>query len=75
MIGAKKQEWLLRGLLIFMVLFILCAVAFNAYATWTPLVASTDFDGIRADVTVIAVGIVSVMLIVVGIGILIKVFK
>lgn len=40
---------------------------------WTPLIQASDFLGIQADVTTVAVGIISIMLIVVGIGILIKV--
>lgn len=40
---------------------------------WTPLITASDFLGIQTDVTTVAVGIISIMLIVVGIGILIKV--
>ena len=40
---------------------------------WTPLIQASDFLGIQTDVTTVAVGIISLMLVVVGIGILIKV--
>jgi hypothetical protein len=43
-------------------------------AAWTPLIASTDLDPIRTDITTAATGIISVVLIVLGLGILIKVF-
>lgn len=75
MISEKRQIWLIRGLFIFVVLFLLFIVSYSSFASWTPLVSPTDFDGIKADVTTLAVGIVSVMLIVIGIGVLIKVFR
>lgn len=40
---------------------------------WTPLIASTDFDGIKADVLTSAGGILAVLLVIVGIGLLVKV--
>lgn len=40
---------------------------------WTPLINSSDFAGIQTDVLTTAVGIISVVLIVLGIGILIRV--
>lgn len=43
--------------------------------TWTPLVASSDFDGIQADLITVAGGIVGCLLIVLAVGILIKVFR
>lgn len=39
-----------------------------ASATWEPLIDSTDFDGIRADMLTVAGGIVSVTLIIVGLA-------
>lgn len=42
-------------------------------AAWTPLVALTDFDGIKTDVLTTSSGIVSILLIIVGIGLLVKV--
>ena len=41
-------------------------------ATWTPLIASTDFDGIRSDVLVACGGILAVLLIIIGVGLLVK---
>lgn len=40
---------------------------------WTPLITASDFSGIQIDVTTVAIGIIAIMLIVIGIGILIKV--
>lgn len=40
---------------------------------WTPLINTTDFDGIRTDITTVSVGIISILLIIVGIGLLVKV--
>lgn len=39
---------------------------------WTPLIASADFTGISTDVGLVAAGIIGVMLIVLGIGILVR---
>jgi len=41
--------------------------------TWTPLITSEMFTGIQTDVLTTATGIISVVLIVLGIGILIRV--
>lgn len=41
---------------------------------WTPLITLSMFDGIRADLLTTVAGIVSLLLIVVGIGIIYKVF-
>ena len=49
-------------------------VVSDAYAEWTPLITSTAFSGIQTDTLTAAAGIVSLVLIVLGIGILIKVF-
>lgn len=42
--------------------------------TWVPLITSDAFTGINTDVLTTSVGIISIMVVVVGIGILIKVF-
>ena len=42
-------------------------------AAWVPLISSDSFTGIQTDVTTTAAGIVSVLLIIVGIGLLVKV--
>lgn len=44
-------------------------------AAWTPLIATTDFDGIKVDVLTAASGIVAILLIIVGIGLLVKVLS
>lgn len=41
---------------------------------WTPLVQATYFDGIRADMLTSTAGVISLVLIVVGVGLLIRVF-
>ncbi len=43
--------------------------------TWTSLINSTDFDGVRADVLTTAGGVISVVLVVLGLGILIRVLS
>lgn len=45
-----------------------------ALADWTPLIASTDFDGIRNDVLTTAAGIVSVVLVIIGLAWLVRSF-
>lgn len=40
---------------------------------WTPLINTADFTGIMTDVGTTAAGIISVVLVVLGLGILIKV--
>jgi hypothetical protein len=44
------------------------------FATYTPLVSSTTFDGVRADVTTTAVGIISVLIIIVGVALIARAF-
>jgi len=46
----------------------------TALAEYTPLISSDTFDGIRADVWSAASGIISVVLVILGVGILVKVF-
>lgn len=41
---------------------------------WTPLITSAAFDGIHADLITAVGGILSLVLIVVGLGVLIKAF-
>ena len=41
---------------------------------WVPLITSDAFTGINTDVLTTATGIISIMVVVVGIGILVKVF-
>lgn len=40
--------------------------------TWTPLINTADFTGIMTDVGTSATGIISIILVVIGLGILIK---
>lgn len=42
------------------------------FYAWTSLVSSADFTGITTDVGLVAAGIIGVMLIVLGIGILVR---
>jgi len=42
--------------------------------TWTPLIASTDFDGIQADVLTAATGLLTIALVIVGIGVVYRLF-
>lgn len=41
---------------------------------WTPLVSSTMFDGIRTDMLTASGGLMTLSLIVLGVGILLRVF-
>jgi hypothetical protein len=42
---------------------------------WTPLISSSDFIGIVTDVGTTASGIISVVLVVLGLGILVRVLS
>ncbi len=58
-------------------LVLVCSTLFlinTALAEYTPLISSDTFDGIRADVWSAASGIISVVLVILGVGILVKVF-
>lgn len=43
--------------------------------TWQPLIIADDFNGVRGDVFAAAGGVLSVLLIVLGIGVLYRIFK
>ena len=43
-----------------------------AMAAYTPLIVSTDFDGIRFDVLTVAGGVISILLVIVGLALLMK---
>lgn len=44
-----------------------------SFAAWTPLITSGDFDGIKADVLTTSGGILAVLLVIVGVGLLVRV--
>jgi len=44
-----------------------------SFAAWTPLIVSGDFDGIKTDVLTVSGGILAVLLVIVGVGLLIRV--
>ncbi len=51
----------------------------SAYAdppepTWTPLISSSDFNGIRSDVTAACVGILGILIIIVAVALLRRAF-
>ena len=56
---------------------ILFGITARALATteYTPLITSTMFDGVRTDVNTAAAGIITILIIVVGLGLLVKVFR
>lgn len=64
---------LLSLMIVALTITILPAAAFAAIP-WTPLIASTDFAGITTDVQTSATGIITVLLIVLGVGLLARVF-
>ena len=45
-----------------------------AATEYTPLISSSMFDGVRTDVNTAAAGIITILIIVVGLGLLVKVF-
>lgn len=59
-------------LLFFAMVYVLSP--YNVYAVeWTPLISSLDFAGISTDVKASAGGIISIVLIVLGLGILVRI--
>ena len=66
----------LKRILIFVSL-VLFGITGRAFATtgYTSLISSDMFDGIRTDVNTAAAGIVTILIIVVGLGLLVKVFR
>nr|WP_319396467.1 hypothetical protein [uncultured Desulfobacter sp.] len=46
-----------------------------ATTEYTPLISSDMFDGVRTDVNTAAAGIITILIIVVGLGLLVKVFR
>lgn len=42
--------------------------------TWTPLIQSSDFNGIRVDVTTACVGIIGILIIIVAVALLRRAF-
>ena len=45
------------------------------FAAWTPLITADTFTGITLDVQATATGIISVLLIVLGVGLLARIFS
>lgn len=43
-----------------------------ARADWTPLIASSAFDGIKADVLTVVAGITTIAIIIMGLGLIIR---
>lgn len=48
--------------------------AFASTPSYTPLITSTTFDGVRTDVTTTAVGVISVVVIIVGVSMIVRAF-
>lgn len=44
------------------------------FVSWTPLITSADFTGIQTDVGTTATGIISMLLVVLGVGFLARIF-
>lgn len=64
---------MLMVLVLMLVALLLVASPVPCLAAWTPLIASTDFDGIKTDILTVSGGILAVMLVIIGIGLLISV--
>ena len=45
---------------------------FSYLLAWTPLISSSDFDGINTDVTTLVQGIIFIALIILGAGLIIR---
>lgn len=45
------------------------------YVTWTPLISSSDFDGVKTDLLTTVGGIVTLLFIVLGLGVLYRVLR
>lgn len=64
--------------MIYLVLFVcsllLAALPVVCFAAWTPIVTAADFVGITTDVQTSATGIITVLLIVLGVGLLARTF-
>lgn len=63
-----------------LIILALVAVSFHVFASpalavWTPLIASTDFDGIKADVLTASAGMLAVLLVIAGVGLLIHIMS
>lgn len=59
-------------LFLFLFSFFLFFNSSPVHAAWTPLIQASDFDGIRTDMLATASGIVTILLIIVGLGLLIR---
>lgn len=53
-------------------LALLFTVPTLAHAEWTPLISSSNFSGIQTDLTTAAAGILACIVIVLGIGLLLR---
>lgn len=63
-------------MVIFLVLLALSVVvATPCFAAWVPLVTSDTFTGILTDMGATATGIISILLIVLGVGLLARIFS
>lgn len=84
--AAVTEKWSLNGVqkaLLIAIAFCMVAIGVLVFlssfahadgtSTWTPLVAASDFTGMKTDVQTAAVGVLSVLLIIVGIGVIVKV--
>lgn len=47
----------------------------KVFAEYVPLITSTTFDGVRVDVTTTAVGLISILVIVVGVSLIARTFS
>lgn len=65
----------MKYLVVLLVVFALVCLSSVSFAAWTPIVQATDFAGITTDVQTTATGIISVLLIVLGVGLLARIFS
>ena len=68
------KKYLPVFLILLLVGVVVVGVADPSHASWTPLSESDDFDGIKQDVLTAAAGIVSVVLVIIGLSWLVRAF-
>lgn len=65
----------MKYLLLFVCSLLLAALPVVCSAAWTPIVTAADFVGITTDIQTTATNIISILLIVLGVGMLARIFS
>lgn len=67
--------YLFKRILSFVTVALLGGTCRAFASTYTPLISSTMFDGVRTDVNTAATGIITILIIILGLALLVKVFR